>query len=106
MSASSAAEAVGRQAMPGRSADLSVPRWADYAAVAVYLALACWVTSGLWRDVDALALVNGGSDVHFFEWALVHATRIFTHGENPLFSPQLNAPNGVNMMANTGLLGL
>ena len=83
-----------------------MPRWADYAAVAVYLALACWVTSGLWRDVNALALVNGGSDVHFFEWALVHATRIFTHGENPLFSPQLNAPDGVNMMANTGLLGL
>ena len=50
--------------------------------------------------------MNGGSDVHFFEWALVHATRIFTHGENPLFSPQLNAPDGVNMMANTGLLGL
>ena len=83
-----------------------MPRWADFAAVAVYLALACWVTSGLWRDVNALALVNGGSDVHFFEWALVHATRIFTHGENPLFSPQLNAPDGVNMMANTGMLGL
>ena len=74
--------------------------------MAVYLALACWVTSGLWRDMNAFALVNGGSDVHFFEWVLVHATRIFTHGENPLFSPQLNAPDGVNMMANTGLLGL
>ncbi len=33
-------------------------------------------------------------------------TRIFTHGENPLFTPQLNAPDGVNLMANTGLLGL
>ena len=106
MSVSGAAEAVGRPTAPSRPADPSVPRWADFAAVAVYLALACWVTSGLWRDVNALALVNGGSDVHFFEWALVHATRIFTHGENPLFSPQLNAPDGVNMMANTGMLGL
>jgi hypothetical protein len=78
----------------------------DAAVLAVYLALACWVTSGLWRHIDSLALVSGGSDVHFFEWSLVHAARIFTHGENPLFSPQLNAPNGVNMMANTGLLGL
>ncbi len=103
---SSAAQAIVQQTAPERSADRPVPRWADAAAVALYLALALWVTSGLWRHIGALALVNGGSDVHFFEWALVHATRIFTHGENPLFTPQLNAPNGVNLMANTGLLGL
>jgi hypothetical protein len=52
--------------------------------VAFYLALASWVTSGLWRHVDALALV----DVTFFEWTLVHAARIFTRGENPLFTPR------------------
>ena len=95
MSVSSAAEAVGQRIAPGRSADRLVPRWADCAAVAFYLALAAWATSGLWRHVGALALVNGGSDVTFFEWALVHADRIFTHGENPLFTPQMNAPNGV-----------
>jgi hypothetical protein len=103
---SSAAQAIVQQTAPERSADRPTPRWADAAAVVFYLALALWVTSGMWRHIGALALVNGGSDVHFFEWALVHATRIFTHGENPLFTPQLNAPNGVNMMANTGLLGL
>jgi hypothetical protein len=101
-----AAQAIIQQTAPERSAAQPTPRWADAAAVVLYLALACWVTSGLWRHIDALALVNGGSDVHFFEWALIHATRIFTHGENPLFSAQLNAPNGVNLMANTGLLGL
>ena len=74
--------------------------------MALYLALAFWVTSRLWRNTGALALVNGGSDVHFFEWVLIHATRIFTHGENPFFSSQLNAPDGVNLMANTGMLGL
>jgi hypothetical protein len=104
--ASSAAEAVDQQTAPERYAGRPLPRWADGAAVASYLALAFWVTSRLWPNTGALALVNGGSDVHFFEWALVHATRIFTHGENPLFTPQLNAPDGVNMMANTGLLGL
>ena len=98
--------AVGQRTAPERSADRLVPRWADCAAVALYLVLASWVTSGLWRHVDALALVNGGSDVRFFEWTLVHAARIFTHGKNPLFTPQMNAPNGVNLMANTGLLGL
>ncbi len=74
--------------------------------MALYFALALWVTSGLWRHIGALAEVHGDSDVHFFEWTLIHATRIFTHGENPLFTPQMNAPNGVNLMANTGLLGL
>ena len=72
----------------------------------LYLALALWVTYGLWRNTGALALVDNGSDVHFFEWTLIHATRIFTHGENPFFTPQMNAPDGVNLMANTGLLGL
>ena len=81
-------------------------RWADPAAVVLYLVLAFWVTYRLWRNAGALALVNNDSDVHFFEWALIHATRIFTHGENPLFTPQMNAPDGVNLMANTGLLGL
>ena len=106
MGASSAAEAIDQQTAQERSADRPVPRWADGAAVALYLTLAFWVTSRLWRDTGALALVNGGSDVHFFEWALIHATRIFTHGENPFFTPQLNAPDGVNLMANTGMLGL
>ena len=101
----SAAKAIDPQTAP-RSAARPTPRWTDPVAVALYLVLAFWVTSGLWRHVSALTLVNGGSDVHFFEWALVHATRIFSHGENPFFTPALNAPNGVNLMANTGLLGL
>jgi hypothetical protein len=103
---SSAAQAIHEQTAPERPAARPAPRWADVAVVVLYLVLALWVTSGLWRHVGALALVNGGSDVRFFEWALVHATRIFTHGENPFFTPQLNAPNGVNLVANTGLLGL
>lgn len=106
MGTSSAAQAIVKQSALERSAAKPAPRWADAAAVALFLALALWVTSGLWIHIGSLALVKGASDVHFFDWALIHATRIFTHGENPLFTPQMNAPNGVNMMANTGLLGL
>jgi hypothetical protein len=102
----SAAQAIDPRTAPQRPAARRTPWWADAAAVALSLAVALWVTSGLWAHVGALSLVNGGSDVRFFEWALVHATRIFTHGENPFFTRQLNAPNGVNLMANTGLLGL
>jgi hypothetical protein len=102
----SAAQAADQQTAAERPAARLVTRWADPVVVALYLVLAVWVTSGMWRHVGALALVSGGSDVHFFEWTLIHATRIFTHGENPLFSPQLNAPSGVSMIANTGMLGL
>jgi hypothetical protein len=106
VSTSGATEAVDQRAAPERSAPKLTPRWADPAAVVLYLALALWVTCRLWRHTSALALASGGSDVRFFEWTLIHATRIFTHGENPLFTTQMNAPNGVNLMANTGLLGL
>ena len=106
MSTSRPVEAVNQQIAPERSAARLMSRWADPAAVVLYLVLAFWVTYRLWRNAGALALVNNDSDVHFFEWALIHATRIFTHGENPLFTPQMNAPDGVNLMANTGLLGL
>ena len=98
MSTSGTTETVDQQTAPERSAAWLMPRWADPVAVVLYLALALWVTSGLWRHTGALALVSGGTDVRFFEWTLVHATRIFTHGENPLFTPQMNAPNGVNLM--------
>ncbi|MBO0868910.1 MAG: hypothetical protein J2P15_10120 [Micromonosporaceae bacterium] len=81
-------------------------RWLEAWIVFLYLMLALWVTARLWRAPGQLDPETNNSDPAFFEWALIHATRIFTHGENPFFSPQLNAPLGVNMMANTGLLGL
>jgi len=78
----------------------------DGAVAAVYLLLAGWVLRNLWADPAHLDPAANTSDPGFFEWALTHAVRIFTHGEHPFFTPQLNAPHGVNLMANTGLLGL
>src|ERR1700722_18957837 len=89
VSVSRAAEAVGQRAAPERSADRLVPRWAGFAAVALFLALGLWVAAGMWVPVRSRARANGGSDVPFFEGPLVHATRIFTHAENPLFTPQM-----------------
>ncbi len=37
---------------------------------------------------------------------LANALRAVTHLENPLFTVRLNAPNGVNLMANTSVLAL
>src|SRR2546421_8276191 len=40
------------------------------------------------------------------EWFLAHAARALTHLQNPLYTHQLGAPAGVNMMAQTNVLGL
>jgi hypothetical protein len=83
------------------------PRWRlDVVVYAGYLALAVWLLGRLWQHPSQVTPADNYADPRFFEFALNHAVRIFTHGENPLFSPQVNAPLGVNMIANTGLLGM
>jgi hypothetical protein len=77
----------------------------DALALAGYLAAAVWVTAGLWAD--RRAVVRGApADETFFEWVLAHGARVVTHLENPFFSTRLNPPAGVNLMANTSVLGL
>ncbi|HEY2670223.1 MAG TPA: hypothetical protein VGJ07_07575 [Rugosimonospora sp.] len=91
---------------PAPRSDAWTGRVVDLAVILVYLALAVTVLGRLWHDPGQLNPAANSSDPPFFEWALRHAVRIFTHGENPFFTPRLNAPFGVNLMANTGLLGL
>jgi hypothetical protein len=78
----------------------------DLAIGLVYLAGAVLVLGRLWAHPGSLFPALNIQDPPQNEWMLVHATRIFTHGENPFASPQLNAPLGENVMANVGLLGL
>src|SRR5262245_59546863 len=86
--------------------DVRPGRWLDATVVLLYLPAALLVMGPLWAHPAALNPSGHSSDPPFFEWALIHATRIFTHGENPFATPRLNAPLGVNLMANTGVLGL
>ncbi|GAA1806182.1 glycosyl transferase [Luedemannella flava] len=79
----------------------------DLFAVVGYVAAAFGVTAGLWRDVHGTMLAAlGGSDNALFEWFLAHAAHSVTAWENPLFAYSMNTPDGVNMMANTSVLGL
>jgi hypothetical protein len=91
-------------------ADASAPRvrWnlIDLAVAAFYLFVAYLVTSHLWVSPSGVTSNQNGTDQTFFEWMLQHAVRIFTHGDNPFFTTQLNYPVGVNLMDNTNLLGL
>ncbi len=76
----------------------------DAAVAAGFLALALVVTWPLWAGHGVLR--ENRDDPIFFQWMLLHAARIFTHGENPFFAEQVNAPFGLNLMANTSVLGL
>jgi hypothetical protein len=79
------------------------PRWQDALVAAGFLGLSIFVTWGLWRG-DGVLLENRDDPI-FFQWMLEHAARIFTHGDNPFFGEQVNAPFGLNLMANTSALG-
>ncbi|WP_432825144.1 hypothetical protein [Dactylosporangium sp. CA-092794] len=71
-----------------------------------YLAGAVTLLQHVWAHPQQRILADNGQDQVFFEWVLTHAARFFTHGDNPFFTDQLNAPLGVNLMANTSVLGL
>ncbi|WP_433204244.1 DUF6541 family protein [Dactylosporangium sp. CS-047395] len=75
-------------------------------ALLTYVACAVLVLQHLWADPQGRMFADNGQDQIFFEWVLTHAARLFTHGDNPFFTDQLNAPAGVNLMANTSVLGL
>ncbi|HEX5543132.1 MAG TPA: hypothetical protein VFX60_16490 [Micromonospora sp.] len=72
----------------------------------LFLVVALWVTARIWRDPAgrAAALYSGDpAQVQFF---LAHSVRVLLHGEFPFYTERLNYPDGVNLMANTAILGL
>src|SRR5437764_1121943 len=81
-------------------------RWLDASVLLLYLAMAVWVLGPLWAAPGHVRPDANAADPDFFEWMLRHAVRIFTVGEHPFHTPTLNTPLGVNLLANTGLLGL
>lgn len=92
---------------PADSPTARPPRtvWLPDALVVVgYLTLAVVLTSPQWGHPQRL--FHQAGDQVLFEWMLAHAAHAVLAGENPLFSAALNAPDGVNLMANTSVLGL
>jgi hypothetical protein len=78
----------------------------DAAACTSYALLALFLFRHLWASPGGTMLADNRQDQIFFEWTLTHAARTFTHGDSPFFTHELNAPLGVNLMANTSILGL
>jgi hypothetical protein len=77
----------------------------DVGALAGIVAVALYLTGPQWRDVSGVHGTNW-PDQAFFEWMLAHGARVVSHLEYPFVTTQLNYPDGVNLMANTSILGL
>jgi hypothetical protein len=78
--------------------------WRPHLLVAVAaLALAGYVTNGLWQDPAGHVLAKNAGDQAFFEWLLGYGVYILGHGADPFFTELMNTPVGVNLAANTSI---
>ncbi|MEV4200593.1 hypothetical protein [Micromonospora globbae] len=82
------------------------PARADVLALGAYVVLGVFVCLHYWGDVQGRVSSHLPTDHSWFEWLFTHGAYSVRHLENPLFTTRQNAPLGVNMMANTSLLGV
>nr|WP_244317333.1 hypothetical protein [Micromonospora terminaliae] len=82
------------------------PARADVLAIGAYVVLGVLVCLNYWGDVQHRVSSHLPTDHSWFEWLFAHGAYSVRHLENPLFTARQNAPDGVNMMANTSLLGV
>jgi hypothetical protein len=92
--------------VPAEPSSPPARRWGSLWALLSYAALALLVTFQLWRDPSGRVLASNDDDHGFFLFVLAHGERVLFHGANPFFSDRLNAPGGVNIMANTTVLAV
>lgn len=96
------------QAAPPRTsrlADRLRPYAPDAAVCLVFLALAGYVTHGLWPDPGSRVMGLNPEDQVLYEWFLAADTKFF-FGDFSLLTDRLNAPEGVNLLANTTVIAL
>src|SRR5258705_5054744 len=80
-------------------------RRADLLSLGSYVLGALWIIAPLLIHYGRTMPSKPGDRAQA-EWFLGHAARFVTHGGNPFHITQLNAPYGVNAMANTSMLAL
>ncbi|WP_254407602.1 dolichyl-phosphate beta-glucosyltransferase [Streptomyces sp. GMY02] len=81
-------------------------RRTDLAVAGLFLLAAFYLYNGLWADLDHAYLADAGSDQNQWEWFFRVTADNVVHLRNPLFTTFQNVPDGVNLMANTAMLGL
>jgi len=78
-------------------------RTADIGVAAIALALAVYLTNGLWAAPLHRAIEVNSGDQALFEWLLSYGAHAIINGENPLYTAWLNAPDAVNLAVNTSI---
>jgi hypothetical protein len=82
-------------------------RWPVHLVVAaVYVGLGLLVMGHFLGDPNGRVSSHLANDNTWFQWLLSHGAYSVRHLENPFFSLRQNYPIGVNMMANTSVLGV
>ncbi|MDT3397419.1 glycosyltransferase family 2 protein [Streptomyces sp. B1866] len=81
-------------------------RPADRLALTLFLLGAVWLYKGLWMGPNHRYISDSGQDQNQWEWFFSVTAHNVGHLDNPLFTHLQNAPLGVNLMANTVMLGL
>ncbi|MGW0775967.1 dolichyl-phosphate beta-glucosyltransferase [Streptomyces sp. NPDC002835] len=81
-------------------------RRVDLAVAGLFLVASVLLYKGLWTDLDRGYLRDAGQDQNQWEWFFAVTADNVVHLRNPLFTTLQNNPEGVNLMANTVMLGL
>ena len=76
------------------------------AVALLYLGAAFAVTGPLWAHLGVATPAVNPQDHVFFQWVLANGAQVAEHGIYPFTTRALNMPDGVNLMANTSILGL
>ncbi|GIJ10606.1 glycosyl transferase [Micromonospora andamanensis] len=74
-------------------------------AVASFAALGFWVTGRMWLNPRD-GIRDNPTDMAQFEWMMAHGARVVTEFAYPFSSDRMNAPESVNLMANTSVLSV
>lgn len=92
-----------------RAPDGAGPHRFGFASVSpavLYALISFYLYHGLWSNPTRSYLTLSANDQTLFEWLFTKAAHDLVHLTNPLSTGLLNAPEGVNLMANTAMLGL
>jgi len=77
---------------------------ADLAVLGACVAIALYLTYGMWLDPNHRAVAHNQGDQALFEWLLSYAAYSPTHGANPWWTTLLNHPLGANLAVNTSMV--
>ncbi len=80
------------------------PRWHTAVVLACYVTLALYLTWSLWTPLGMRTTAINGPDMTLFSWLFSSTVHSVAAGDFPLFSDRLNAPTGINLMWNNGMV--